>query len=215
MGSTSVPDLLGGILPASKVHFNTDLDIAAISLHLPINTNTGKQLRMPAVPLNPALPTIGQHCFAFGYHSMRWDQANDGKHTHSVLQSYSASRWLIEEIHASGRDKHLSFPCFRTSSRFDGGMSGGPVLDEKGNVVGIVCSSFGNADNEGYISYASLAGSALMLQIDVDVGGGVIEKRLLHDLAKAGIVAAADTLKGIALVQERETLKLSFGKPAQ
>jgi hypothetical protein len=38
----------------------------------------------------------------------------------------------------------LTFPCFEINTHFIGGMSGGPLFDEKGRVCGLICASRNN-----------------------------------------------------------------------
>lgn len=207
-----VPDLLGGILMANKIHFGDTLDLAAIYLSLPVRVDTNEPLRMPAMRLSPGIPKVGERCFGFGYHSMTYKEATDGKHTHEVHQSYSASRGTIEEIHFPSRDSAVvRFPAFRTTARFDTGMSGGPVLGESGDVIGAVCSSI--VDDQGYISYVSLIGPALFLQIDVLTQSGSIEPRFLYDFHIGGSIQLnnADAVK--ILAHSPTELTIDFGRP--
>lgn len=204
-------DLVGGILPATKVHSIPSLDIAAMHLNLPRNIKTSKSLRIPLHGLGVGLPVVGESCFGLGYHSMDWEPANDGVHTHKAMQSYSASRGEIRQIHVPKRDSRtLSFPCFEVSARYDLGMSGGPVINEIGSVIGVICSSFGEPDEQGHISYASLIGSGLFLVIDADVGNGVVEKRFLYDFVIGGSVVADDTINSLKVQRHEDKLRIQF-----
>lgn len=60
----------------------------------------------------------------------------------------------VVEVHASGRDRvMLPGPCIGVKCLTMGGMSGGPVFDSFGNLVGTLTSSF---EDEQGPSYASL-----------------------------------------------------------
>lgn len=205
-----VPDLLGGILPAHKVFLCDDLDIAAVQLNLPTDTRTGKTLRMPASSISPGLPRVGANCYAIGYHSMSWKDYSGADA--QVLQSFSASRGLIKEVHTPYRDKvTLNFPCFETSARYDGGMSGGPIIDDNGAVIGVVCSSLGDPDDLGHISYGSLIGPALLLQLEAREPNGKVGPVFLHDFVVGGAVAVDGTISALKSHRSEDSLIIDFG----
>jgi len=204
-------DLVGGILPVNKIHFNPELDIAAMHLNLPTNTNTSKSLRMPCSVLGTGFPDVGESCIGIGYHLMDWEPANDGFHDYNVAQSFSATSGEIKKVYVPRRDSvSLSFPCFETSARYDGGMSGGPVINQKGSVIGVICSSFGDPEGEGHISYASLVGPALLIAVDTDVGNGVTEKRFLYDFINRGSVKSDSSINSIEVQRHEDALQIKF-----
>ncbi|MDQ0392231.1 trypsin-like peptidase domain-containing protein [Labrys monachus] len=188
--------------------FAGDLDIAAVQLCLPIDQRNGKPIRMPANKLGLGLPRVGETCFALGYHAMTW---GGDEQLHQVHQNFAASRGIIEELHVPTRDRHsLNFPCFRTSARYDGGMSGGPVLGEDGLVRGVVCSSMKlDGEETGHISYASLIAPAMLLVVEARDGHGVVAQRFLWEFVESGAIAA-DTA-GIAGGVSRDTCRLEWG----
>ncbi|MGA9602318.1 MAG: serine protease [Methylocystis sp.] len=205
-----VPGTLGGILPARKIHLNHNLDIAVIHLHLPTDTVTKETLRMPAFKISPGLPKAGWSCFAVGYHSMEWKGCSDADA--EVFQKFSASRGQIRQLHTPCRDSAvLNFPCFETSARFDGGMSGGPILAEDGGVIGVVCSSLGSPDDGGYISYGSLIGPALFVRTEAKLDNGSEEEVFLYDFVTGGAVVADHTLASLRANRGEKTLHIDFG----
>lgn len=148
---------LGGLIPVHNVHLVDNLDIAALQLRVMRNVRTDELLPMPAPQLALALPKVGDICLAFGYHSMAWSGEDPD---FSVAQKFYCSRGEIEEVHVPRRDAVMApFPCFRTSARYDPGMSGGPVFCKDGLVRGVVCSSIEGLD-EGFVSYVSLIAPA-------------------------------------------------------
>jgi hypothetical protein len=61
----------------------------------------------------------------------------------------------------------LPFPCFRVGARFDGGMSGGPVMNDRGRLCGIVCSNMPPSDEGGmHDSFVSTLSPVLGVAID-------------------------------------------------
>lgn len=208
-------DLFGGFLPGRAVHMRSDLDIAALTVELPINVDTGEPVRLLASRLSPGLPAVGSHCFAVGYHSMRCqtgDPADDGGL--AIHQSLSVSRGQVEALHVPRRDAfNLPFPCFQCSARFDGGMSGGPVIGDNGAVIGVVCSSFGTTEAGGHTSYASLIAPALMLEIEATTSHGDRRPRRLIEFVEGGAVATDATLSQVAITMAESKAKLHFLKP--
>ena len=72
---TGEDNRLGGLLPASKVYFNDDLDLALMHLSLPTNGETGKALHIPALRLGTRIPRGGEQCAGFRLHPLKGDRA--------------------------------------------------------------------------------------------------------------------------------------------
>ena len=207
-----VPDLLGGILPAHKINLFPGIDIAAIHLNLPTHEKTGQLLRVPANIISPAIPLTNTTCFGLGYHSMFWSKEDSGIEGHCVVQSYSASRGEIADIYFPQRDAvMLNFPCFQTNARFDGGMSGGPIIGENGNVIGVICSSIGQEPKSQHISYGSLIGPALFLQLEASSPSGLCQNQFLYDFVQGGSVRVDETISSINLQRSEVELRIDFG----
>jgi hypothetical protein len=94
---------------------------------------------LPMLDLLP--PPVGSKIFAVGYHSARVVRAQTPHPSvHTILES-AISRGRVVQVHEHYRDSTmLSFPCFETDARFDGGMSGGPVFNEDGRLCGLIAS---------------------------------------------------------------------------
>ncbi len=211
---TGEEDKLGGLLPARKLHFTSDLDIALMQLNLPIARATGRPLRMPALRLGTRIPRVGEQCAGIGYHAMEWQRAT-GVHTHHVLQKYAASQGCVREVHLDKRDDFMvRFPCFRTDCEIVGGMSGGPVIESRnGAVVGVMCSGVDVPEGERPISYVSLAGTSLLLTLEaMDRESGAIEKKFLYDFVEGGAVATDGqfVVRSDRTVDGKRTLTLGF-----
>lgn len=208
-------ELEGGPLPVDFVYLNPGVDVAMIKLRLPKHTVTGEWLPIGVLRLRMALPKPGDLAFAFGYHAMRSEKLDSDGPAYSQCQTLSASKGTVEEVHFGGRDRaFLPFPCFRVSSRYDGGMSGGPVMNEAGQVIGVVCSSLGDPDDGGgHISYASLIGPVLGMALDATAAEDVKASRhFLWDLVTGGAVVADST--GVMVERRGEWLLLDFGEGA-
>lgn len=205
-----IPDLLGGIILANRIHTSDDFDIGLMHLNLPMRTDTGAFLPMPALKLSPAIPREDEICFTLGYHNTQIESASDNPYHKTIERAYSASKGIIEEIHFPKRDNaYLKFPCFRTSLRHERGMSGAPVLSKDGGVIGIVCSAIEGED----IYYASLIGPALFLQIDAINAGGNSDKVFLYDFITGGAVVVDETINQLSIHRQGSILEISFGIP--
>ncbi len=203
--------LFGGPLLVDKVHVSPDLDIAALSLRMMSNIETGEPIKMPACPLGIAPPAVGATCLAVGYHKMVWAK-EDALVT--VEQAFAATRGDVEELHIPRRDSsQLTFPCFRTSAHYAGGMSGAPVFSEDGYVRGVVCSEIETGENDDYISYASLIGPSLLLILEGSDGPGQpAGQRFLADFAAGGAVRA--DLTGAQLRRDETACTVVIGGAA-
>jgi hypothetical protein len=154
-------------------------------LELPIIN--GKKLNLPIFPLSLGHPEIGEKATAFGYSKVQSAASTDALHWQ---QSFHASNGKILEIHPNGRDcAMMNFPCFRTDSRYDAGMSGGPLLGsiQKG-VIGLVSSAMAPYEEHGsWNSYAALLEPLLEFKAPITVNG---ESTVLtiREMAEQGIV---------------------------
>lgn len=194
---------LGGPLPINRVFFNNDLDIAVMHVQLPTNKQTEKLLRLPASLLSPGTPDTGKMCFGIGYHSMDWIPENQG---YKVIQSFSASRGTVEDVYFPLRERgRLRFPCFRTTAKFEGGMSGGPIIGEDGGVIGVVCDD----------CHGSLIGPAFLIPVDFQTDAGGEERKFLYDAVEGGSVSVNDTINQINVTRSDTELVLDFGHPTR
>jgi hypothetical protein len=103
------------------------------------------------------------------------------------------------ERHEVSRDRVLMpFPCFQINARFDGGMSGGPLVDRSGRICGIVSRSF-----EGLpVGYAAIPWPLLKTPLEGQMGQTTT--RTVVDLFTRGPIASTD----IAELQRSEASSL-------
>ncbi len=109
----------------------------------------------PVLSLKP--PNIGDKVCAIGFRKSEIiDVVPDSKGRYIAARAIpSTSIGEVKEIFELLRDRgSLDFPCFQVNFRLDGSMSGGPVLNENGEICGIVCSSLpAQCEEEEHISY--------------------------------------------------------------
>ena len=156
-------------------------------LRLTPNSKASKNYKWRCPILSFSLPEVGDRMSAFGYSKPKID-------IESNLLTYETSTSIGEviEVHKKMRDSvRLNFPCFMVNSRFDGGMSGGPVFNDNGELCGLICSTLEPLSiHEPHVSYVTLLSPILKTLIDIpykelDKGGiypvmKLIEYNIIH-----------------------------------
>lgn len=204
---------VGGIFPIHTTNFTPCLDIALMVVNLPVDTRTDERIFIPALTIAPEIPAIGTDCFALGYHNMSCSPGGPNGCSHSICQYLSASKGVIQNVHFPRRDSSfLTFPCFEINSRLDPGMSGGPVLNLSGGVIGVVCSSITLADCDDHTSYASLVGPSLLIQLTGTNDSGAEERMFLHNFVLGGSVDIVTQSDGFRITRDGDTMLVDFGE---
>ena len=123
---------------------------------------------LPTFSLLP--PRAGSRISAFGYPNSKF--VSIGTNNYELQLDAHTTDGIVQEVHHEKRDGvRLSFPCFRTNARFDGGMSGAPVFNDQGSVCGLICSSLPpTTPDEDHASYVSTIWPMLLIQIDAPWG---------------------------------------------
>ena len=103
--------------------------------------------------LRVGLPLVGERLWAFGF---RHAHVEDGVASVSPM----VSSGLVTAAFPQGRGERMPAPCIEVEMDTMGGMSGGPVVDSDGNIIGVVSSSF-----DGGPSYVTLIWDALNYRI--------------------------------------------------
>lgn len=193
---------LGGFLPIQRVWFSEELDIAYCWLTSPLVND--EPLKYPIFRLSPGLPQVGENVVGFGYHKMKGSlgKVEDGKVVIDYKQDTAFTKGKILDVFPLKRDSAmLPFPCFHTNARFDHGMSGGPIMNSRGDVCGVVCSSFPQIeDNPEYISYGSLIWPALGTQIEVALSQNTQPEMIsVYELIQKGFVATDETITTVKI----------------
>ena len=158
------------------------------------NDVAGAERHVPVVVLELRPPAVGDRIVGFGYHSAKGRIRFDGrgaKHI-EIDGDGAATVGEVRDVHELRRDQRLDFPCYQVNARFDGSMSGGPVINERGHICGIVCSSLPSNDpTEEHVCYAATLWPLMGIAIDI-APTGKLQDRLypLLDLARAGVIAA-------------------------
>lgn len=99
----------------------------------------------PFMTLQPATlcltpPEPGEEVFALGFHSSRMEPQNE-PNTYLWHEMPALSRGNVIDVYPQRRDSAMApFPCFSLGIDIFGGMSGGPVFNSSGQVLGFISS---------------------------------------------------------------------------
>lgn len=131
-------------------------DISLVSCTL--NSDAILQEPLMLTPMRIALPLIGQRLWAFGFRHQTI--------SHNIpLVTPFVSSGRVSGVFPYGRGERMPSPCIEVDMDTLGGMSGGPVVNDQGEVIGIVSSSW-----EGGPSYVTLIWDALMATVSTPEG---------------------------------------------
>jgi hypothetical protein len=147
---------------------NTDLAILLLSYGSELPPEN--MFRMASITTR--LPKIGEQVSMVGFTASDEEYPLNPVGGYTVLGDVRVSVGTVTNRHYYGRDSILiPWPAIEIESSASGGMSGGPVFDQHGFLVGIVSRSW----SFGAPSYASLLWHALTTPIDVQWPKGVYE----------------------------------------
>lgn len=176
-----------------RAWLSADSDLALFHTK-PHNNIAAATLKAPCVRLELSPPTIGERIVGFGYHSSCGQISVDNRGSrHIEINGFgAASVGEVKAVHQIRRDQRLPFPCYQVNARFDGGMSGGPLLSSRGNLCGITCANYELQDPaEEAISYAATLWPLMAIPIDIDRRGRQIQLCYpLLTLAREGVITA-------------------------
>ena len=113
---------------------------------LRIMPSDGRSEVAPYLPLDFSrwYPRVGESILALGYADL--DDDDDGKRrfggVRPISQYLYGSVGVITDIESADGTRSSPWPIIRIDANWPGGMSGGPVFNEAGNVVGVVSTGF-------------------------------------------------------------------------
>lgn len=143
-----------------EVHQITPLpEMDLVILRLILRSEMPQNRTFHCVPITTRLPKVGERLQMFGMSALSAYVEDHGPRLgfQAVYRTF-ASAGIVTNRYPSGRDRAmLPWPCLEVDCGSRGGMSGGPVFDESGLLVGVLCSSFDDAGP----SYVSLIWPAL------------------------------------------------------
>jgi hypothetical protein len=119
-----------------------------------LNSDAHEQKPLSLAPIRLGLPLIGDRLWAFGYR--HGDLVDGAAHIAPIVTS-----GVVTGCFPDGRGERMPSICVEVAMNSVGGMSGGPVVDHEGWLVGIVSSSL----NDGP-TYITLMWDALRLSVE-------------------------------------------------
>lgn len=177
-----------GLLEEKK--FKSDLSVVSCTL----NSASLPKQPFSLAPLELCLPLPGERLWAVGFR----DSPVDGEAAATPL----VSSGLVSNCYPHGRGERMASSCIEIDMETLGGMSGGPVMNADGRVIGIVSSSF-----EGGPTYATLVWDAMRLSIEglpPEVWGG--DQAGLNEGVEKGLIR----IKGKYTCDARRNLTLTL-----
>jgi len=171
--------------------WTSSLTDAAFMHVVPASREAEDHVWQGSLALSPLPPTIGDRVVGFGYPSSSARLVSRTPLQHIVWELRPHT--TVGEVSAIYPDKRdstlLNFPCFETTARFDGGMSGGPVFNSLGQVSGIIVSALQTDEQGSFTSSAATLWPAMLTAVDFE-GPGLVCKGLyqVHELSSIGIL---------------------------
>ncbi|MFI8619260.1 serine protease [Acidovorax sp. NPDC077693] len=137
----------------SKYRDNEKIRSDITLLGCTLNSDAAEHHPLTLAPLQVGLPLVGERLWAFGYRHSGIDEG-------TAQLSPLVSSGLVTAAYPRGRGERMPSVCVEVDMDTKGGMSGGPVVNADGDVVGIVSSSL-----EGGPSYVTLVWEALRMSV--------------------------------------------------
>lgn len=101
-------------------------------------------------------PAIGEYVLAFGYPELKPSMAMSDSEVRAIIEDgLHCAYGRITRLFPDGRDLTNPTPVFEVEANWPSGMSGGPVVNEQGNVVGIVSRSLAPDGDLSGVGYAA------------------------------------------------------------
>jgi S1-C subfamily serine protease len=139
--------------------------------------------------LRPVFPNVGEEVLAFGYDQLDPTPPSDlvDNHRLDIRANGHLSIGYVEAVHWPRKKSGLAnFPCFDFSASIHGGMSGGPVLDTRGNVCGVISHSRSWERSATAAGLALVMGAKISLSKNLD---GSERDVKIYELMRSGIIA--------------------------
>lgn len=127
----------------------SDLSIVSCNLH----SESYMEYPLSLIPLELSLPLPGSRLWAVGF---RKGNVEDDR-----LLTPLVTSGVVLNCFPHGRGERMPSPCIEVDMEAYGGMSGGPVFNEDGRVIGIVSSSF-----DGGPTYVTLVWDAMRIPVN-------------------------------------------------
>ncbi len=110
--------------------------------------------RFLPIQLGGNRPQVGDKVMAIGYPGvMKVKNADDASLT-SFTEGLYGAIGTVKAVHTAGLAASRPWPTFEVATKWPGGMSGGPIFNEQGNVIGLVSSSIDDGEEADGVGLA-------------------------------------------------------------
>ncbi|MGO7133465.1 serine protease [Rhizobium leguminosarum] len=96
----------------------------------------------------PTSPRVGELVVAVGFPEIELAHGPLAELPVAITEGMFAAYGRVSKLHPSGRDRASPTPVFEVEANWPSGMSGGPVINAAGEVIGLVSRSIAPADGE-------------------------------------------------------------------
>jgi serine protease Do len=148
-------------------------DIAALTVN--IQPKASKISSPQHIPLrvSSVCPAIGETVLAVGFPELNCQRLDEDSQVSLLTEGMYGAYGIVTDVHPDGRDKSTPTPVFEVECNWPSGMSGGPVFNSLGEVIGIVSRSFVPDDGSvgvGWAAHFGLIPSFSQLVPTLDIG---------------------------------------------
>ena len=123
----------------ARVTVIAETDLAILGMFL--SSDAPLSDKFSSAEITTRMPSVGDELSLYGFSAH--DRTQQRTSTINVSGEVHFARGKVTQVFPSGRDRvMLPGPCIEVNCNALGGMSGGPVFDHTGCLVGVVSSSF-------------------------------------------------------------------------
>lgn len=137
-------------------------DVASLKV-LEISPNVRPPQTLP-VHANGWIPRIGEIVLAIGFPELNLSEVDEVAQRELLTEGMYGAYGRIIDIHPNGISNSNKSPVFVVESDWPSGMSGGPVVNSNGEVVGIVSRSLRDESGRVGVGYAVYLGPTLDIE---------------------------------------------------
>lgn len=179
---------------------NSDVALLVINIK-----NAVKRVITPSsLKVSFSKPIIGEYCMALGCPHVNSETDKDNNFSYIL----NASRGKIITVYESKRDKLLvNYPSFETTGLYKPSMSGGPIIDQAGHVIGLISSGMEVSDDQKPMGHGACIGAMGELKVNLTNDKGVKEEYSVSRLAQEGLLGVPGPVLKIDRIDDGVVLK--------